>query len=132
MLHDFARASQAPYIVFQHNRDHSDQQILAVQKRIEENYAEGLNPEGWAREYGMSRRTFERRFKKATGHTPGFYLQRTRIEAAKQMLETEFKTFDEISYQVGYADTGYFKQVFVRHAGLTPSEYKTKFHKERM
>jgi transcriptional regulator GlxA family with amidase domain len=132
MLHDFARASQTPYIVFQHNRDHGDEQILAAQKRIEENYADGLNPEALARQYGMSRRTFERRFKKATGHTPGYYLQRTRVEAAKHMLETGLQTLDEISYNVGYEDTSYFKRVFVRHAGLTPSEYKSKFHKQCM
>jgi transcriptional regulator GlxA family with amidase domain len=132
MLHDFARSSQTPYIVFQHHRDHNDEQILAVQKRIEENFANSLNPEELAREYGMSRRTFERRFKKATGLTPGFYLQRTRVEAAKHMLETEFQTFDEISYKVGYEDTSYFKKVFVRHAGLTPAEYKMKFHRQCM
>jgi transcriptional regulator GlxA family with amidase domain len=77
----------------------------------------------------MSRRTFERRFKKATGHTPVFFLQRSRVEAAKQMLETGLQTFDEIAYKVGYEDSSFFRKVFVKHTGLRPSEYKAKFYK---
>ena len=130
MLHDFARTTQAPYIVFQQNRDHSDTQILAVQKQIEEKYSNRFNSEQLAREFGMSRRTFERRFKKATGHTPVFYLQLVRVEAAKQMLETDYRSFDEIAYKVGYEDSSFFRKVFIKHTGLSPSEYKAKFHRE--
>ncbi len=129
MLHDFARSSQSPYIVFQYNRDHNDAQILEVQKQIEENYSSPFNPELFADDYGMSRRTFERRFKKATGNTPTFYLQRSRVEAAKQMLETGLQTFDEITYTVGYEDSSSFRKVFFKHTGLKPNEYKTKFCK---
>lgn len=129
MVHDFARTSQAPYIVFQRNRDHNDELILAIQDHIEEQYALRLHPEQLAREYGMSRRTFERRFKKATGHTPVFYLQHTRVEAAKQMLESGLQSFDEIAYKVGYEDSSFFRKVFVKHTGLRPSEYKAKFNR---
>ena len=129
MVHDFARSSQAPYMVLQQNRDHNDEQILAIQNHIEEQYSLRFNPERLARAYGMSRRTFERRFKKATGHTPVFYLQRSRVEAAKQMLETGHRSFDEIAYKVGYEDSSFFRKVFVKHTGLRPSEYKAKFYK---
>jgi transcriptional regulator GlxA family with amidase domain len=47
---------------------------------------------------GLTRRTFERRFKAATGDTPNLYLQRVRVERAKKMLEEEEMTFEEISY----------------------------------
>ncbi len=129
MIHDFARSSQAPYMAFQRNRDHNDEQILAIQNHIEEQYYLRFNPEQLAREYGMSRRTFERRFKKATGHTPVFFLQLNRVEAAKQMLETGLQTFDEIAYKVGYEDSSFFRKVFLKHTGLRPSEYKAKFHR---
>ncbi len=129
MIHDFARSSQAPYTVFQRNRDHNDEQVLAIQNHIEKQYSLRLNPGKLAREYGMSRRTFERRFKKATGHTPVFYLQRSRVEAAKQMLETGLQSFDEIAYKVGYEDSSFFRKVFVKHTGLRPSEYKSKFNR---
>ena len=47
-----------------------------------------------AQENGMSRRTFERRFKIATGGTPLRYLQRVRVEAARNILEEKDSSFD--------------------------------------
>ena len=129
MIHDYARSSQAPYIVFQHKKDHGDTQILAIQKLIEENYSDNFTADKIARDHGMSRRTFERRFKKATEDTPFIYLQRVRVEAAKQLLETGFQTFDEISYHVGYEDSNFFRKVFIKHTRLRPKEYKMKFQR---
>lgn len=127
MIHDFARSSQAPYTMFQSKKDHNDTQILSVQETIEDNFSDGFNPDILAKENGMSRRTFERRFKTATGDTLLIYLQRLRVEAAKHMFETGSHTFEEIAYQVGYEDSGFFRKLFIRHTGLRPKEYKTKF-----
>ena len=77
----------------------------------------------------MSRRTFERRFKAATGDTPLFYLQRIRVEAAKRMLENGGLSFDEITYQVGYEDSSSFRKVFSKQTGLQPSAYRKKFQR---
>ncbi len=129
MIHDYARSSQAPYIVLQYKKDHGDSQILSVQKLIEEKYSDNFDPDIIAREHGMSRRTFERRFKKATEDTPVTYLQRVRVEAAKQLLETGHQTFDEIAYRVGYEDSNFFRKVFIKHTGLRPKEYKMKFQR---
>lgn len=95
-------------------------------------YSNRSHSEQLAGEFGMSRRTFERRFKKATGHTPVFYLQLVRVKAAKQMLITDYRSFDEIAYKVVYEDRSFFPKVFIKHTGLSPSEYKTKFHRECM
>jgi transcriptional regulator GlxA family with amidase domain len=129
MIHDYARSSQAPYIVFQHKKDHGDPQVVAVQKLIEENYSDNFDADTIARDHGMSRRTFERRFKKATEDTPFMYIQRVRVEVAKQLLETGFQTFEEISYRVGYEDSNFFRKVFIKHTGLRPKEYKMKFQR---
>ncbi|MCP4630281.1 MAG: helix-turn-helix domain-containing protein [bacterium] len=129
MIHDYARSSQAPYIVFQQKKDHGDPRVLAAQKMIEENYFRSFDFDKIARDHGMSRRTFERRFKKATEVSPLAYLQCVRVEAAKQLLETGLQTFDEISYRVGYADSNFFRKVFVKQTGLRPKEYKIKFQR---
>ena len=60
----------------------------------------------------MSRRTFERRFKTATGEPPLSYLLHAGVETAKQLLELSDNTFDEISYKVGYEDSSFFRKVF--------------------
>ena len=127
LLHDMNRNSQAPYSVFQFQKNHADETIRVTQQWIEANYTQEINLNQVAKTHGMSRRTFERRFKKATGDTPLFYLQRTRVEAAKRLLESSDGTFDEICYKLGYENSGHFRAVFKKHTGLLPTEYQRHF-----
>lgn len=129
MISDIGRTLQAPYTIFQFQKDHQDTQILSVQKLMEENFDQNYPYEQLARKFGMSRRTFERRFKAATGDTPLMYLQRVRVEAAKKMMETRNLSFDEIVYGVGYEDSSSFRKIFRRHTGLLPGEYQRRFQR---
>jgi transcriptional regulator GlxA family with amidase domain len=126
---DIGRTSQMPYTIFQYQKDHRDSQILAVQDWIEDKYDQNFSYAELARHHGMSRRTLERRFKTATGDTPLTYQQRVRVEKAKRMLEDGQRSFEEITYQVGYEDSGSFRKVFIRKAGLRPTEYRDKFQR---
>ncbi len=126
-LHDMDRTSQAPWTAFQSQRAHTDKEIRRAQEQLENHYSEQYNFDDFAREAGMSRRTFERRFKAATGDSPLQYLQRVRVEAAKQILETENRNFDEIAYAVGYEDRSFFSKVFTQISGLTPKAYRQKW-----
>lgn len=119
--------SQAPYAVFQGFREHGDQQILKIQELLEKRYANSFDFNELAKEYGMSRRTLERHFKKATGITPLTYLQRIRVENAKELLESGNASFDEISYKVGYMDNSFFRKVFIKYTSLRPREYRNMF-----
>ncbi len=129
LIHDLGRHSQSPYTVFQFQKKHNDNRIIEAQQWIEQNYTREINMNRIAGEHGMSRRTFERRFKKATGDTPLVYLQRIRVEAAKRHLESEQIAFDEISYKVGYDNSNFFRGLFKKHTGLLPTEYQKKFLK---
>lgn len=103
---------------------HNDLEILKIQRWIEDHLAEPVNINDLSEIACMSLRTFERRFKKATGDTPLAYLQRMRVGAARQLLETTNHTFDEISYLMGYKNSGSFRKIFVKWANLLPSEYR--------
>lgn len=127
MIYDINRSSQSPYSRFRAQKKHRDTRILSAQTRLEDHYSEKFNLDQLARQVGMSIRTFERRFKAATGDTPTVYLQRLRVESAKRQLEETEKTFDEITYDVGYEDSSFFRKVFVRHTGLRPQRYRRKF-----
>jgi transcriptional regulator GlxA family with amidase domain len=70
ILHDRGRSSQAPYAVHRFRKDHNDQKILAAQQRLEADYGKTVDLDRLARNFGMSRRSFERRFKSATGEAP--------------------------------------------------------------
>jgi transcriptional regulator GlxA family with amidase domain len=72
-------------------------------------------------------RTLKRRFKAATGVSLIEYLQNLRIEEGKRLLETSDLPVEEISAAVGYQDASFFRRLFKRLAGLTPSRYRRMF-----
>jgi transcriptional regulator GlxA family with amidase domain len=76
---------------------------------------------------GAPERTLKRRFKAATGTTLMDYVQNLRIEEAKRLLETGTTSFDEIAAEVGYENPGFFRRLFKRRTGLTPSSYRRMF-----
>jgi len=126
-LHDLDRISQAPWIEFQSQRSHSDNEIRSAQERIENQYVDSFDFDAVAQDFGMSRRTFERRFRSTTGDSPLKYLQRVRVEAAKRILENENKSFDEVTYAVGYEDPGFFRKIFTQISGISPKDYRIKW-----
>ncbi len=126
-LHNLGRRSQAPYAIFSAPRDHGDEKILQIQQKMGNNFASNFDFDELAKEYGMSRRTLERRFKKATGVTLLVYQQRTRVEHAKALLESGNSSFDEISYKVGYMDNSFFRKLFIKYTTLRPREYRSLF-----
>ena len=75
----------------------------------------------------MSLRNFVRRFKQATGDSPLIYLQKLRIAAARRLLENNHRSMQEISDAVGYQDVAFFRALFQRHTGVSPSAYREKF-----
>lgn len=128
-LLDIARQSQSPFAIFKGQREHEDKDILKVQEFIENNFSERLSVDALSDQFGIGRRTFERRFKKATHNTITEYIQRVKIEAAKKQLESGRKTVNEIMYDVGYSDTKAFREVFRKVTGMSPIEYKGKYQK---
>ena len=127
MVMDMDRKSQSPYLLFRFEKVHGDEEVLNIQNWLEKNFNGEISVGQLADKAGMSRRTFERRFKNATGDSPLRYLQRVRIETAKGLLERGGKTFDEITYMVGYEDSSTFSRVFKKTTGLSPVLYRKKY-----
>jgi transcriptional regulator GlxA family with amidase domain len=127
-LLDIEKNSQLPFSVFKAQKEHGDDMVLSVQEFIEGNYQTRLSIDDLATRYRTGRRTFERRFKKATSNTPVEYIQRVKVEAAKKQLESGRKTVNEVMYDVGYNDTKAFRDVFKRITGLSPLDYRSKFN----
>jgi len=76
---------------------------------------------------GLKPRTFARRFRESTNYQPIEYVQNLRIEMAKNILETQNASIDDISVQVGYEDPASFRRLFKRKVGITPAHYRKKF-----
>ncbi len=126
---DISRESQSDFIIFEGQKDHEDEKVIKAQKFIENHYQQKIQVNDLADQLAMSRRTLERRFKKATRNTVTEYKQRVKVEAAKRDLETSRKNISEVMYDVGYSDTKSFRNLFRRITGLTPVEYRDKYNK---
>ena len=118
---------QMPYSSMTCNTRHNDAVVRGCQSWIEKNY-ECSNPVSeMVDRSGLNSRTFARRFRAATGYQPIEYVQGIRIEAAKQMLESDTANVEAISSSVGYDDPASFRRIFKRRVGLTPAIYRKKF-----
>jgi transcriptional regulator GlxA family with amidase domain len=127
LLIETPRAWQAGFAIVPLKTDHSDDIISKAQEWLHENFHRTFPLEAPARRVGMSLRNFVRRFKQATGDSPLAYLQKLRIAAAKRLLENDHRSMQEISGAVGYQDVVFFRQLFQRHTGVSPSAYRRRF-----
>lgn len=127
---DIDRNSQSPFIMFQIQRDHSDEVIKKAQEYIETHFQDRITVDYLANILALSRRNFERRFKKSTGNTIAEYIQRVKIEAAKKNLESGQRSINEVMYQVGYNDTKTFRETFKKITGLSPTDYRNKYNRK--
>lgn len=124
---DMDRDRQSYFSTFLPVRDHNDDLVAIAQQQIEERFQEAGTIEELIRDIPSSRRNIVRRFKQVTGITPIEYLQQTRIEAAKKLLEQTGQQMTEIMLNSGYNDPKAFRKIFRKAVGMTPSEYREKF-----
>ena len=120
---------QSPYSVMTRPMDSSDGPITDCQIWIADHYAASNPVEKMTKRSGLNARTFSRRFRAATGFTPIEYVQALRVEEAKQMLETDQLSNDEVGAAIGYDDPASFRRIFKRGTGLSPAAYRKKFQR---
>lgn len=80
-----------------------------------------------AAEAGLSRRTFDRRFRDQTGISPLQWLVDQRILRAQNLLESTDLTVDAIARQVGLATAVSLRPTFRRIVGVSPQAYREAF-----
>lgn len=127
---EMERQSQSSFMIFRGQKDHEDETIKKAQEFIENNFQEKITVDQLASMLALGRRNLERRFKKATANTVVEYIQRVKIEAAKQSLESSRENVNEVMYKVGYTDNKAFRTVFTRITGLSPLQYRNKYNRQ--
>jgi transcriptional regulator GlxA family with amidase domain len=127
---DIERNSQSQFIMFKGQSEHADEDVKKAQKFIENNFQDKITIDQLSTKFALSRRSLERRFKRATNNTVSEYVQRVKIEAAKKTLETSRKNISEVMFDVGYSDTKAFRGIFKKITGMTPFDYRNKYNKE--
>ncbi|MGL3209351.1 transcriptional regulator FtrA [Bradyrhizobium sp. BR 1433] len=102
-------------------------EIAPLLDRMRNNLKRSWTTGAMARECKMSLRTFLRRFHEATGRSPGDWLVEERIEAAKILLCERPLSIETISAAVGFGSAHALRHHFRSKAGLTPTEYRSRF-----
>ncbi len=75
---------------------------------------------------GMSVSSFRQNFKRMIGTTPGEYLLRLRLDAARELLALDHNGITEIAVKTGFNDGNYLARQFKKRFGQTPSEYRAQ------
>ncbi|MCR4641951.1 MAG: response regulator [Lachnospiraceae bacterium] len=83
-----------------------------------------------AKAVGMSNSRFSTVFSQENGQTFTEYLVYLRLSKAKELLRTTDLRSSQIAFDVGYNDAHYFSYIFKKNAGMTPSEYRSRYHNQ--
>ena len=90
---------------------------------MEEFFANDLSAENIAAVVGISPSYLRTLFKKSEGESPIHYLNRIRIEHAKEMLTSKMFHLDEVALSCGFQNVYYFSRVFKSFTGVSPGKY---------
>lgn len=107
------------------NRDENF--INQITKVIVENMSESnLNVDFLADSMNISRTKLYMRLKSITGMSATEFVNKVKIDAAKEILMNNECTINEIAWKTGYNSPNYFSRMFRKYAGCTPSEFIRK------
>ena len=93
---------------------------------IESNYMYSINPKAIANHVGISVVYLQKMFRENLNTSVNNFINKTRIEKAKQFIASSNLSFKKIAISVGYHSVQSFIQNFKKITGQTPSEYKQK------
>ena len=75
----------------------------------------------------MSPRNFARTFALEVGTTPGDYVERVRVEAARRLLESGPVAVEAVARRCGFGTVETMQRTFRRTLGVSPSQYRHHF-----
>ena len=101
--------------------------LRELQAYIDAHPADDLSVAALARRVSMSPRHFSRVFTQQTGMPPGQYVERSRAQAARRLLELTDDAQDRIARASGLGTPETLYRVFRRHWRVAPGDYRRRF-----
>jgi YesN/AraC family two-component response regulator len=102
--------------------------ITTCKNYIYNNRYEKITHDDVANQVDLSHSYLSILFKKEVGISVSDYIQHVKIDEAKNLIEYTETPLSEIGSLLNFSDQSYFTKVFKKHAGLTPKQYKEKYH----
>jgi transcriptional regulator GlxA family with amidase domain len=103
--------------------------IARIQDHVMANIGRRHTLAALAAEAGMSARNFARHFVQTTGITPHEFVERARIDAARNLLEGSDRQLKAIAYDCGFGTADRMRIVFTERLGVTPAQYRSSFRR---
>ena len=100
--------------------------IETVRKLIRESDLKTVSVSGIASSLYYSPDYLNYVFKQSCKETILEYIARCKIERAKEMLLDPSLKLYQIADALGYAHTAYFSNLFKKHTGITPKDYRER------
>lgn len=98
--------------------------IVATKEYLNDNLQKKISLDALSRDIGISKYYLHRLFSEFNGETPNGYLTKIRLEYAKNKLQTSKDPISEIAMACGFDHTAYFSNLFKKHTGLSPSQFR--------
>ncbi|HJV63935.1 MAG TPA: helix-turn-helix domain-containing protein, partial [Albitalea sp.] len=121
------QGGQAQYIERPVAQSRSDDRLSSVMAWALEHLDQPLGLDALAERAAMSRRSFTRRFRQATGTTVGRWLQAQRLALAQRLLETSDHPIERIAVDTGFGSAVSLRQHFAAAFDTPPSAYRRQF-----
>ena len=103
---------------------HKDPFIRDVLVDIHRNLSTCFGAAEIADRFKIARKTLDRRFHAAVGHSIGREIVEQRIKLAKRLLRNEDMPLKEIACECGFCNQAFLTTIFKRETGLTPSRWR--------
>lgn len=99
------------------------QEVKIILDLIQRNYSDNLKLETLAGVFNYNSAYLGKLFKSETGEYFNTYVDKVRIEKAKDFLEQGYKVY-QVAEKVGYTNVDYFHTKFRKYVGTSPSAYR--------
>jgi transcriptional regulator GlxA family with amidase domain len=101
--------------------------IARLQAHVMENIGAPLSVATLAGIAGMSARNLARLFMQEAGATPHEFVERARVDAARNLLEGSGKAMKVIAYECGFGSADHMRAVFAKLVHVSPLQYRERF-----
>lgn len=101
--------------------------IERVQEAVRDNPGGEFDLPKLASLAAMSPRNFSRVFREEAGMSPADFVELTRVEAARVLLEDSEMSIQEVAWRCGFGTLSTIRRAFLRRLALTPSDYRDRF-----
>lgn len=101
-----------------------DPRMERVLERLHQRGHQPRNIDAMAAIAGLSPNRFINQFKAYTGYSPMDYLNREKLQRAKQLLGDPGRSITEIAFELDFSSTQYFATMFKKYTGMTPTQFR--------